>query len=110
MSVVYPAQMSDLHSRSRQPVDLQRVQNDSIRDELTASRLKISQLEMALQDMTQLLKRRTQGFSPSLGFTHQEFFGSKGMYYRAQMSSLYVTYVFQLPPSHRHQATALHRD
>ncbi|KAL1714102.1 hypothetical protein EV715DRAFT_295461 [Schizophyllum commune] len=69
MKNTYPSELARLESSVRDPVDLTRIQNNSLRLALEEVRYHQSQQAAQLASLSQLVERRTSPLSPAKGFS-----------------------------------------
>ncbi|KAL1726637.1 hypothetical protein EV714DRAFT_276343 [Schizophyllum commune] len=73
MKNTYPAELARLQSSIREPVDLTRIQNESLRLALEELRFLQSHQGSQIVDLLQLVERRTSPLSPAKGFSAENY-------------------------------------
>lgn len=94
MKTQFPYDLSRLKINAQDPVEYERIQNDILRQAISRSTAIAEISEKRLAALTEMVERRTQIFSPTKGYSHQNYQRSLSMTQGPTASS--CSYLFQL--------------
>jgi hypothetical protein len=77
MTTCFPTEYSLVCANAGNPVDLQRIQDETMRIAFEEQRVLISQLTSELRQLRMAFDRRTQVLSPAKGFSNERYQSSK---------------------------------